>query len=128
MASSAYCITLPFSRILSFGTILPDLLARLVPLVAVFEPTNLLRRHPPNIERTTIAPRDEPVCNVRQIEPLSFDEASSNAQRLVGVVCDRSSGLVPRSVPDHYVELSVLGGNLRRRRKLDWPTKRIPTR
>jgi hypothetical protein len=57
-----------------------------------------------------------------------FYEASCDAERLFGVVCDRSSGLVPRAVPDHFIKLSVFSTDLLRRRELDWPAKRISTR
>jgi hypothetical protein len=65
-------------------------------------------RHSANVEWAAVVPRDEPLSDIRRSERLVFDEATSDAQRLVGVVRDRPSGLIPRAVPDHLVEPSVL--------------------
>jgi hypothetical protein len=103
-------------------------LAGFVPLVAVLEATECLRRHPSDIERAAVVPRDEPTSDVCRVEFLLFDEASSNAERLLSVIRNRTRGLVPRSVPDHLVEPTVFSTDLRRRLELDWPAERIPTR
>jgi hypothetical protein len=104
------------------------MLACLVPLVAVFETAERPPRHSSNVERATVVPRDEPVSDICRLERVVFDETSCDAQCLFGVVCDRPSGLVPRAVPDHLVKPIVLNTDFRRRHKLDWPAKCIPTR
>jgi len=118
----------PVACVLAFSALLPHVLACLVPLIAVFEATERPHRHAADIERVTVVPRDEPLCDICRIERLVFYQTSGDAQRLFGVVCDRPGWLVPRAVPDHLVESSMFSTDLRRRRKLDWSAKCIPTR
>jgi hypothetical protein len=87
------------------------MLASFTPVVAVFEATQRLHRHPADIERATVVPVDELGCDVCWIERLLLNKAAGDTQRLFSIIRDRPSGLVPRSVANHLVELPMFGRN-----------------
>jgi hypothetical protein len=86
-------------------------LASLAPVVAVFEPTQRLHRHPADIEWITVVPIDKSRRDICWIERLLLNKAAGNTEGLFGIVCNRSCWLIPRPMANHLVELAVLGRN-----------------
>lgn len=116
----------PVACVLAFRASLPDVLASLAPVVIMCESTQRLHDRPADIEGASIVPVDRADRDVCWIECLLLNKAASDTQCLLGIICDRPSRLVPRSVANHLVESPVFGRNRGCRRELNWSTERIP--
>ena len=81
------------ASIRTFGLYFPDVLPRVVPRRAAVDASQRVGGHDPDIERTAVVPRHEPLGDAFRVELATLNEAASDTQRLLGVVGDGPGGI-----------------------------------